>query len=323
VHLSIIIVNFRTFDLTVDCIKSIKENVTGISYELILVDNAPVEDSEQKFKALFPGISYLVTNENVGFSRANNLGISIAAGKYILLLNSDTLVLDDCIQRCFGFLEAPENAKVGLLGCKNLNADHSFQPSFYPFLKSSIWNFILTDNPILYKIFRLRNKFKEPTTPIEVGDVAGSFMFLRKTVVEKVRAFDPDFFLYFEESEWCKVRISRFFKIFYFPEAKIIHFGGQSTPKNYLFTQFRLSQSLFWYKKGWFSYIGYILYSYINIIYLFGAFLLGKDRAYFKKYIKTYFDLIPYLFYEIPKYSAAYGSRKEMLIFEKAKRYFT
>jgi GT2 family glycosyltransferase len=323
VQLSIIIVNFRTFKLTVDCINSIKDNVRGLAYEIILVDNAPLENNEQKFRSLYHELVYLKTKENIGFSRANNLGIDKAKGNYVLLLNSDTLILEDCIQRCYSFMETVDNENIGLLGCKHLNADLTIQTSFFPFLKSSIWNFIITDNPIFYKVFNISKKFKEPTSPMEVGDVAGSFMFLRKEVISKVKAFDPDFFLYFEESEWCKVRISRFFKIIYFPEAKIVHFGGQSTPKNYLFTQFRLSQSLFWYKKGLLSYIGYILYCYTNIIYLFGAFLLGKDRAYFKKYIKTYFDLIPYLFYEIPRYSAAYGSRKEMLIFEKAKKYFT
>jgi GT2 family glycosyltransferase len=323
VQLSIIIVNFRTFNITVDCINSIEKNLTDLDYEVILVDNAPLEDNEQKFKERFPKLRFISTNENVGFGRANNLGISIAKGKYLLLINSDTIVLGDCIQNCYGFMEAVGNERVGLLGCKNLNADLSFQPSFYPFLKSSIWNFILTDNPVLYKIFKLSQKFIEPTSEMEVGDVAGSFMFLRKEVVDKVNAFDPDFFLYFEESEWCKVRIARFYKIIYYPQAKIIHLGGQSTPKNYLFTQFRLSQSLFWYKKGWLNYIGYVFYCYINIIFLFFTFLFRKDQGYFKKYVRTYFDLIPYLFYEIPRYSSAFGSRKEMLIFAKAKKYFS
>jgi GT2 family glycosyltransferase len=321
--LSIVLVNFRTLDLTLNCLTSIKENVKGIAYEIILVDNAPLVKHENQFRDIFPELIYRETNENIGFGRANNVGVNLATGKYVLLLNSDTLVLQDCIQRCYSFMENPANACIGLVGCKHLNADLSFQPSFYPFKRKTLWSFIITENPFLYKLYKVDEKQTEPVNPMEVEDISGSFLFLRKEVIEKVNAFDPDFFLYFEETEWCTVRINKYYKIYYLPDAQIVHFGGQSTPKqDFLFTQFRLSQGLYWYKKGWANYVGYIFYCYLNIIFLLLGLLFNREGSYFKKYIKAYADLTPYLLFDIPRYSSRYGSRKEMLIFKKAKKYF-
>jgi len=321
-QLSIVIINFRYFDLTCNCLKSVKQYVTELQYEIILVDNAPLEDKEKDFKSLIPGLKYIKTSENIGFSKANNLGIENAEGNYILLLNSDTLIFDDSIQQCFDFMETDQNRNIGLLGCKLLNADYSYQPSFYPFINDSAWNFFCVENPVLYKLFKIKQKYAEPTEPIQVGDVSGAFMFLRRAVITTVNAFDPDFFLYSEETEWCRNRIAKFYKICYFPKAAVVHLGGQSTPKSYLFAQSRLSLSLAWYKKGWFSYLLYIFCCYSNLVFFVITYIFLRNKTYYKEYIKTYFSLVPSLIFDIPGYSAQYGSRKEPLIYGKAKKHF-
>src|SRR6476620_8835928 len=116
--LSVIIVNFRTFKLTVDCIHSILENSKGLNLEIIVVDNAAKEDINLDFRNIFPDIIYIRSQINLGFGSANNLGISIAKGKYILLINSDTIMLDNCSNKCFQYMEINQNDNIGLIGCK-------------------------------------------------------------------------------------------------------------------------------------------------------------------------------------------------------------
>ncbi|QMU27569.1 glycosyltransferase family 2 protein [Adhaeribacter radiodurans] len=260
--LSIIIVNFRTFNLTVSCINSIVANLTNLSYEIILIDNAPIEDYSGAFKKVLQNLIYIRSVENIGFGSANNLGIARATGKYILLINSDTLVFDDSLQKCYLAMEADDAEEIGLLGCKLLNEDNSFQSSFYPFRKNTIFNYLITSNWLLNKIFRVNRYFKETNTILEVGDVSGAFMLLRKKVIDKVGGFDPDFFLYCEETEWCRERIAKYFKIIYFPKAAIIHLGGKSAPREPMQIQAKLSRALLWYKKG---NIDYILYFFLPI----------------------------------------------------------
>jgi GT2 family glycosyltransferase len=319
-QLSVIIVNFNTYELTCNCIRSIYEHTTGIEYEIIIVDNAPKQNFEASFKSLFPSIKYLRSERNIGFGSANNLGIEQAAGKYLLLINSDTLVFDDSLVRCLQFMETPSSADIGLLGCKLLNEDHSYQSSFYPYLRNNVWNFLITNNLILYKLFGVQHKYGETNNILQVGDVSGAFMFLRKEVVQKVRAFDPDFFLYCEETEWCRERIAKHFRIIYYPQAAIIHYGGKSAPQNIMYIQAKLSLCLVWYKKGWISYIFFIIASWLNALanLICLPFLKSNDRESVKQNVRSLKKIWPYLFKEVTKYGRGWGSRKEPLIYKDA-----
>src|SRR5665811_897241 len=123
-QLSVIIVNFNTPDFTCNCIRSLRDQIRiDLEYEIILVDNAPVNNDEALFRKLIPKLVYLRSEINVGFGVANNIGMEIAQGRYFLLLNSDTLIIDESIQRCISLLDSPQYDKVGLLGCKLLNED--------------------------------------------------------------------------------------------------------------------------------------------------------------------------------------------------------
>ncbi len=323
-QLSIVIINFNTYQLTIDCINSIKRTAGNIQYEVIVVDNAPKEDYRHGLFQHFPDIIYLLSQENIGFGRANNLGMEHAKGEYILLLNSDTIVKDDCLQKCLAFIEEKQEENVGMVGCRLLNEDGSHQHSFYPFVKNTVWNYFISNNPVLFKLLGVANKYKEPDRPMAVGDISGAFMLLHKKVVEKVKGFDPDFFLYCEETEWCRERINKHFKIYYYPYAETIHLGGKSAPREQMFVQSKLSLSLVWYKRGIGSYISYILLTYLNVFYyaITSPLARGANKAINKQYRKCYTKIFPYLFRDIVKYPRAYNSRKEPLVYEGAKEIF-
>ena len=194
-QLSIIIINFNTYQLTVDCISSILRHTKEVDYEIILVDNFPMIDYKQGFLELFPSLQYLRSDRNIGFGRANNLGMSIAKGDFLLLLNSDTLIKDNNFLTCLGFLNSPEGQSVGVLGCKLLNADGSYQASFFPYTNHFFWNYCISNNVLLHKIFNVARVYQPSNAVRDVGDVSGAFMMLRTEIFKETGGFDPDFFL--------------------------------------------------------------------------------------------------------------------------------
>lgn len=324
-HLSIIIINFNTVTVTTNCLSSLLVNLSGdLKYEVILVDNAPKSDNEGMFKKLIPDLIYIRSETNIGFGRANNLGMEVASGDYYLLLNSDTIIFDTSIQRCFAFIRKEENLKVGLVGCKLLNEDGTYQASFYPFVRNNLVNYFISNNPILQRIFSVSKAYKESMEARKVGDISGAFMLLRKEVYESVGGFDPDFFLYCEETEWCRNRISNNFDIIYYPVAAVIHLGGKSAPTGLMLVQAQLSLALYWYKTGILNYILYIIYSYLNTIFFLFQYPLSNDvgRLNIRRYIGGLYKIQKYLYLDIPRYNRKFSSRIEPLIFEDAKGVF-
>jgi GT2 family glycosyltransferase len=323
-QLSIIIVNFNTPDLSLACIESIKNHSHLLDYEIIVVDNAPRENRKNDFENSYTGLKYIYSDINIGFGRANNLGMEIAKGDYLLLLNSDTLFINNSLKQCIDFLDLESTQHIGLIGCRLLNEDYSYQASFYPYYQSSIWNYFKSNNPILYKLFNVGKDFKETKKIKKVGDVSGAFMLLRRSVFEQVNGFDPDFFLYCEETDWCRNRIAKHFDIYYYPEAEIIHLGGKSAPKELMYFQSQLSLALFWYKKSYSSYIIYFAISIVNGVYYALSYPLSSEQSkkHIRQYLKGLIKTLPYIFNDIPKYKRAFGSRKQGLILEDARNIF-
>jgi GT2 family glycosyltransferase len=323
-HLSIIIINFNTPELSLACIESIKQFTTEIDYEIILVDNAPKENFKSKFEECHSNLKYIHSKENIGFGRANNLGMEIAKGAYFLLLNSDTLLFNNSIKQCLEFLELEQSQKIGLIGCKLLNEDGTYQASFYPFQQNTLWNYFKSNNPILFKLLKIQEAYNENNEIRKVGDVSGAFMLLRRSVYNEVKGFDPDFFLYCEETDWCRNRIVKQFDIYYYPNSAIIHLGGKSAPKKLMYFQSQLSLALFWYKKGVISYFFYFLISWLNgfCFLLILPFSNKKSKEHSLFYLKGLFKILPYLFHDIPQYKRAFNSRKESLVIKDAKKIF-
>jgi GT2 family glycosyltransferase len=231
---SIIIVNWNTRDILRECLISIYKETLDISYEIIVIDNFSSDGSALMIKKEFPEAILIANEENRGFAVANNQGMEIANGRYVLLLNSDTVVLENAIQKTVRF--ADNHPEAAVLGCKAYNADMSLQPTC--FMYPSLLNLFLLST-YLYKLFP-RNRFfgREFMSWWDRGDVrevevvTGCFMLVRKTAIEQVGMMDNSYFMYAEETDWC-YRFGRagWKKIFY-PEAVIIHYGGMSSSKN-------------------------------------------------------------------------------------------
>lgn len=325
--ISIIIVNYNTPIHTSNCLKSIErfQESFEFTYEILLVDNAPKEDCKDLFlSCCTTPIQYIKSAQNIGFGPANNLAMERAKGTYFLLLNSDTLLIDASINNAFQYLEDKHQAAVGLLGCRLLNEDLSYQHSYYPYTGNRLWDYFKANNPIFSKLFKAALDFQQKEGIRTVGDVSGAFMLLRKVVFEQCKGFDPDFFLYCEETEWCRNRIAKQFSIVYFPDTRIIHLGGKSAPKAAMQIQSAISEYLFRYKTGWLPYCTYMLIQTFNLLTQFLLYPFTKSKATISlKFLwKQYHTALYYAFFEIPKYPKAFAARKKALYYKKAKSIF-
>jgi len=231
VDVSIIIVNWNTKALLCDCLKSIYKQVGDVDFEVIVVDNASTDGSVDMVNREFPEVIIISNSENRGFAAANNQGIAIAKGRYVLLLNSDTIVLGNAVMKTVVFSDS--HPECGVVGCRVLNPDKSLQRTCFMF--PSILNMLLSLS-YLYKLFP-KSKFfgREQMTwwnrndTREVDVVTGCFMLIRRKAIKQVGIMDERFFMYGEETDWCYRFKQAGWKVMFTPCAEIIHLGGAST----------------------------------------------------------------------------------------------
>lgn len=223
---SVIIVNYNTRKLTGECIDSIFEKTSGITFEVIVVDNASQDDSIEIFRK-DPRIIFIENTENQGFGKANNLGIKYATGRSILFLNSDTLLINNALKILSDYLD--NNSDVGACGGNLYGEDLKPIVSFEQNCPS-VYGYI--DNIFLNWISRLRFgrsiKFNYSGKPLRVSYITGADLMIPKKILEKVGGFDPAFFIYYEEIELCRRIIKAGYKIMSVPAAEIIHLVGRS-----------------------------------------------------------------------------------------------
>lgn len=233
IDLSIVIVNWNTAQVTCDCLESIYATASGFAFETILVDNASSDGSVAMVRERFPQVEVIANRENRGFAAANNQGMAIARGRYVLLLNNDTVVRGDALGATLRF--ADSRPEAGIIGCRLLNPDGSLQRSC--FQCPSISNLLISAF-YLNKLFPRSAVFgKERMTwwaqdqVREVEAVMGAFMFVRKAALDAVGGMDEDFFMYGEETDWCRRFAAAGWKVLYTPAAEVTHLGGQSSKK--------------------------------------------------------------------------------------------
>lgn len=230
---SIIIVNYNHFQLLRNCIRSAREHIKEINYEIIVVDNASDEGDVDSVLSEFEDIKILRNDANLGFSRGNNLGVKISEAEYILFLNNDTVFTENSVKMIYDYAKSLKTESI--IGIKLLNADGTMQESVYQY--TTLWN-SFTENFFLYKIFpksKLFNKYYQNyhfyEAPVETGVVKGAFLFISKSAFNKLNGFDERFYFYGEELDLCYRFQREIGKIFYFPLTSIIHLGGASTKK--------------------------------------------------------------------------------------------
>lgn len=227
--ISIIIINWNTRELLLDCLRSVHATSKGLSIETIVVDNGSVDGSGQAVEERFPQVKLIRNAENRGFARACNQALAGARGRYLLFLNSDTLLTDGSLQGLVAFMDATPEA--GICAGQYLNADGSKQNSFdnFPTLATELLN-----KTLLRTLFPVRypSKKKEYREPRAVDSVIGACMLVRAEAVREAGPLDEDYFFFMEETDWC-FRMHRLgWKIYHLPQITVYHLQGKSKEKD-------------------------------------------------------------------------------------------
>jgi GT2 family glycosyltransferase len=233
--LSIIIINYKSPGLVIDCIQSIYDHDNVTDYEIIVVDNQSNDNSEQTIVSRFATIRWMQMGYNAGFARANNEGIRQSRGDSVLLLNPDTIIIDNAIKKCYdSFITSGYVA----CGVQLLNADNTPQISGNFFFKGGLN--VLLPLPYLgnfYKWLGERSKVRKPNIPeatamVEVDWINGAYLMVKKSVIQKAGLLDEDFFLFAEESEWCS-RLQKYGRLCIYGQYNVIHLQGATTGKEF------------------------------------------------------------------------------------------
>jgi len=254
--ISIIIVNYKSRGLTLSCLKSIKEaDWSALSHEIIVVDNASNDYLQDILAWQYPEVEFVQSKINLGMGGGNNLGLARAKGKYLVIMNPDTLVFKDTFKQLYGYMEA--NQEVGVVGPKQFSPDKSIQASCFR------WHSLLTP---LYRRTFLGGMFGQKdlarflmvdfdkNQTMDVDWLLGSFLFMRRSALEQVGGFDQRFFLYFEDTDLCRRFWQKNWRVVYCPDASIIHNhcrASASTPWYKFFTSTTTRSHV----ASWFKYL--------------------------------------------------------------------
>lgn len=230
---SIIIINYNTLDLTTKCIESVKDKTKGVSYEIIVVDNDSKEaGTKEKFNSV-PDIKFIPSSENLGFAKGNNLGIEHAAGEYILLLNSDTELINDAVSICHNYIK--DKPDVGVVSAQLQYPDGRVQFSCkrFPSVK-----YLLFERLRLFKLIPKRKAgrilleaFFKHDERVEADWIAGTFYMIKAKILLELpqQKLADDFFMYGEDMQWGFEFKKLDYKLQFLPEAKVLHHVGASS----------------------------------------------------------------------------------------------
>ncbi len=299
--LSIILVNYNVFDDIKACIQSIYDHLEGLNFEIIVVDNCSKDREIDRICDFFPKVRPIFLSSNFGFGYANNIGMTSANGKYLLLLNPDIIIRDESIQILFDtFRKNPKAGVVGPIQIKpgaGLEYYYTFFPSLYSRFMQEFGLYMKTKR-MKKRFFKFLDDGIRSARPFKVDWVIGSSMMLPREIFEKTGGFDESFFLFEEETEW-QYRISKMgFDVLMVPDAKVLHNHHSSTSKIgvmfILFQEFR-SRIIFDIKRNefFFSYIRRLMII-CSIIFRFIYFGLTDFTSYevLKKRIFLYLELM-------------------------------
>jgi GT2 family glycosyltransferase len=237
-QLSIIIINYNTFQLTCNCIQSIHDKLLDVEYEIILVDNASVECDANLFKEKFPQIKLIISPTNTGFTGGNNLGIEHSSGEYLLLLNSDTELINNAPKICLDHLI--QHPEVGMVTCQLSYPDGKIQYNTRRFRTIS-WE--LLEIIPLYKLLPkpkrealMLHHYFDHQSFASPDWVWGTFMLFPKKIIQQLpkKKLSDDFFMYCEDVLWCWEFKQLGYQIHFLPQAKVMHIHKGSSSKDKL-----------------------------------------------------------------------------------------
>ncbi len=294
VDLSIVIVNYNVKYFLEQCLHAVRKASQNLTSEIFVVDNNSVDGSCAMMREKFPDVHLIENNENLGFSKANNQAIRLAAGRYILLLNPDTVIEEDTLEKCVDYMD--KNPDAGTLGVKMIDGKGNFLPES----KRSF----PTPRIAFYKMFGLSRLFpksrvfskyhlgyldENQVNNVEV--LPGAFMMLRKTALDKVGLLDEDFFMYGEDIDISYRLIKAGYRNIYYPKTTIIHYKGESTRKgsmNYVVTFY--NAMIIFARKHFSRRMAKSYIMLINLAIYLRAFL-AMARRFFKNIAVPFFDV--------------------------------
>jgi N-acetylglucosaminyl-diphospho-decaprenol L-rhamnosyltransferase len=242
IDVSIVLVSWNTHDILLNCLASLHEAVGEVRADVWVVDNDSHDGSIEAVRTQYPDVRIIANTQNIGFAAANNQAITASAGRYILLLNSDTIACPGAIERLMRF--ADTHPVAGVVGSMLLDPDGSFQASFadFPSLYSELLSVSGLGARLLHRNYpsygaRLSQRIRR------VDYIPGACMLARRAAVEHVGLMDEQYFMYSEEVDWCLRMHRAGWETWYVPDARIVHFGGQSTRQQHHAMLFALYRS--------------------------------------------------------------------------------
>lgn len=232
--LSVIILSYNTVGYTTKCLQSIQEqniDVNTKDLEVIVIDNASSDSTVEQIKKRFPWVRLIVNKKNLGFAAGNNVGIKVAKGKYILLLNSDTVVLPDTFEKLLSFIDKTDDA--GAVTARLELADGALDLACHRGFPTP-WN-ALTYFAKLEQLFAniklfsgYHQTWKDFNTTHQVDAISGACFLTRKKIANQIGLLDEQFFMYAEDIDWCMRIKQAGWKVYYYPNAKVIHYKKRS-----------------------------------------------------------------------------------------------
>ncbi len=231
---SIIIVSWNVCDLLHECLESVMEGQPALGssgdIEVIVVDSGSTDGTPAMVRRDFPSVRLVEPGKNVGFSKGNNLGMQAGSGRYFFLLNPDTRLIGTALSLMINYMDA--HPEVGVLGPQLLNDDGSVQssrrrfPTLWTGIFESTWLQPFAPPGVLTRYYMLDHPDQEP---VRADWVVGAAMLVRREVFEQTGGFDEGFFMYSEELDWQKRIRERGWEVIYYPQARIIHYGGKAS----------------------------------------------------------------------------------------------
>lgn len=280
VKLSVVILNYNVRHFLELCLKSVQAATAHLDSEIIVVDNHSEDDSCQMVKKLFPEVILIEQKTNDGFSRGNNVGVAIAKGEYLCILNPDTVVAEDIFSRLLEFSEKKKD--LGIVGCKLINGSGAFLPE-------SKRNIPYVSVALKKICGRSKSYYANHIENEAIGEVeilVGAFMFLKRQVYNEVGGFDEDYFMYGEDIDLSYRVLQSGYKNYYFGKTTVIHYKGESTLKDKTYARRFFGAMQIFYEKHFKSNFVFDLVVWLGIKFFY---VLRKVPRIKKKRIETYY----------------------------------
>jgi N-acetylglucosaminyl-diphospho-decaprenol L-rhamnosyltransferase len=254
VDVSVVVINYNTAHLLKEMRTSLAAARKGLTLEIIVVDNASRDGSAAVLRREFGDAQLIFNASNVGFGRANNQALSHVIGRFVLLLNTDAFVSADTVRQTVEFMD--DHPDCGIVGVRLVGRDGQLQPGCRHF--PTPWNAFLHRTGMerfFPRVQMVDEPIEDDATPRECDWVPGCYMLVRKEVFDQCGHFDPRYFLYFEEVDFCRRVKSEGWKVFYFPQATVVHLGGESAKSDARLTAagqisvLQIESELLYYRK--------------------------------------------------------------------------